>query len=487
MTAPTLQQNNLADLFELAPVSLWVEDFSALRELFDQWRAQGVSDLRAWLQDRPERVAECAARIKVLQVNRRTLELFEARDLEHLEANLDRVFRDDMHREHLEELLQLWNGATRYSSQTVNYTLSGRRLDVQLNAHVLPGHEASWSRVLFAIEDVSDRLRAERQLHSSEQYARGLFKHSPVSLWVEDFSAVRQLLELLRAQGITDFTTFLRVHPEFIDRCMQEIRVLDVNQQTLDLVGASDRAHLLRNLQHIFRDDMRVHFADQLIDLWHGRLTQQREIINYHLNGQTIHAHMQFAVMPGHTDDWAMVLVSLTDITARKKAEAYLEYLGTHDVLTGLRNRTFFADEINRLERKDAWPVSVLMLDLNSLKAVNDELGHAAGDALLRRAGEVLSKLVEKPQVAARVGGDEFVLLLPDLDVAATRALSQRLLELVELNNQFYQTPRLSFSMGVATRMAGERLETTINRADQQMYAAKRSFYDQTDFNRRQG
>ena len=486
MTTPLLAPEALAELFERAPVSLWVEDFSALRQQFECWRAEGVTDLRAWLLADPNRITTCSRLIRVLQVNRRTLELFEARDLDHLTANLDRVFRDDMHNEHLEELIQLWNGATRYSSETVNYTLGGRRLDILLNAHVLPGHEATWSRVLFSIEDITQRLQAERRLHRSEQYARGLFEHSPVSLWVEDFSAVRQLLEMLRAQGITDFTTFLRVHPEFVDRCMQEIRVLDVNQQTLNMVGASDKAHLLRHLPEVFRDDMRSHFADQLIDLWNGKLKQQREVINYSLNGQPINAHMQFAVMPGHEADWALVLVSLTDITARKKAEAYLEYLGNHDVLTGLRNRTFFADEINRLERKEAWPVSVIMLDLNGLKAVNDELGHASGDALLRRAGEVLAKLVDKPQVAARIGGDEFVLLLPDADADATQALTQRLRELVDLNNQFYQAPHLSFSMGVATRADGERLEATINRADQQMYAAKRSFYNQADFNRRQ-
>lgn len=479
-------QDDLADMFELAPVSLWVEDFSALRQLFTQWRSEGVTDLRVWLKEDPRRVAQCSARIQVLKVNRRTLELFEAHDLAHLVESLDRVFRDDMHDQHLEELLQLWDGATRYGSQTVNYTLSGRRLDIQLNAFVLPGHEDTWNRVLFSVEDISERLRAERKLHASEQYARGLFAHSPVSLWVEDFSAVRNLLDILREQGISDFSTFLRVHPEFIDRCMQEIRVLDVNQQTLNMVGASDKGHLLRNLQHVFRDDMRVHFADQLIDLWNGKLTQQREIINYNLNGQPINAHMQFAVMPGHEQDWAMVLVSLTDITARKKAEAYLEYLGNHDVLTGLRNRTFFADEINRLERKDVGPVSVIMLDLNGLKAVNDELGHAAGDSLLRRAGEVLGKAVEKPQYAARVGGDEFVLLLPNADDCAAHELSQHLLELIDLNNQFYHSPRLSFSMGAATRMPGERLEAAVNRADQQMYVNKRAHYEQADVNRRQ-
>ena len=63
---------------------------------------------------------------------------------------------------------------------------------------------------------------------------------------------------------------------------------------------------------------------------------------------------MQFSVLPGHENDWSLVQVALTDITARKKAEAYLEYLGKHDVLTKLYNRSFYVDELNRLERQGA-------------------------------------------------------------------------------------------------------------------------------------
>lgn len=74
------------------------------------------------------------------------------------------------------------------------------------------------------------------------------------------------------------------------------------------------------------------------------------------------------------------MLVALTDITARKKAKAYLELLGKHDVLTKLRNRSFYVDELNRLERKGPWPVTIIMADLNGLKRVSDQLGHAAGD-----------------------------------------------------------------------------------------------------------
>ena len=117
----------------------------------------------------------------------------------------------------------------------MNYTLSGRRLDIQLKGSVLPGHEDRWDRVLIAIEDVTEREAARRQLSTSETYARGLFEHSPVSLWVEDFSAVKQLLDDVRRQGISDFRVFTDVHPEFVSRCMSEIRVIDVNRHTLEL------------------------------------------------------------------------------------------------------------------------------------------------------------------------------------------------------------------------------------------------------------
>ncbi|RZJ11619.1 MAG: histidine kinase, partial [Acidovorax sp.] len=83
-------------MFELAPVSLWLEDYSALKQLFDSWRAQGVTDLRFHLAQDPDRVRQCSAALKVVKVNRRTLELFAADSQEALVANLDKVFRDDM-------------------------------------------------------------------------------------------------------------------------------------------------------------------------------------------------------------------------------------------------------------------------------------------------------------------------------------------------------------------------------------------------------
>jgi diguanylate cyclase (GGDEF)-like protein len=289
----------------------------------------------------------------------------------------------------------------------------------------------------------------------------------------------------VRARGVEDFRVFTDVHKEFVPRCMSEIRVLDINARTLELFRAPDKDTLLRNLSTVFRDEMEPHFREQLVDLWDGKLFQQREVVNYALDGTKLHLLLQFSVLPGHERDWSLVQVALTDITARKKAEAYLEYLGSHDVLTRTLNRSFYADELNRLERKALQPVTIIIADINGLKAANDEFGHAAGDALLRRAGEVLDSLVEKPASVARIGGDEFAVLLPGTDSVVGEAIVTTLAELIELNNQFYPDIPLGISTGIATSQPGERLEQVAKRADMKMLHAKRKYYLRANRDRR--
>ena len=463
------------DLFELAPVPLWLEDYSALNAHFEALRGEGVESLRDYLAADRARVAACSEHIRLLRVNRVALALYEADDLAHLEANLHRVFRSEMFAAHVEELVALWDGETVFGSRAVNYTLTGRRLDIQLKGRLLPGHERRWDAVLVVTEDVTELEEARRRAASAERYAVGLFEHSPVSLWVEDFSGIKALIDELRDRGIVDFRTFTDVHPEFVGRCMMEIRVVDVNRHTLELFGAPDKDTLILRLGDVFRDDMQRSFREQLVDLWDGALFQRREVVNYRLDGDQIHLHLQFSVLPGHEMDWSLVLVALTDITARKKAEAYLEYLGKHDVLTRLHNRSFYVDELNRLERKGPFPVTVIVADLDGLKSINDQFGHAAGDAMLRRAGEVLAKLCDNLTHAARIGGDEFAILLPGTDEAGGLALVEELQRLIDLNNKFYSGSPLGLSVGVATTFPGERLEATVRRADLLMYEAKRA------------
>jgi diguanylate cyclase (GGDEF)-like protein len=474
-----------SDIFDLAPIAMWIEDFSDVKALFDRWRSEGVSDIRAHLREDVSRIAQCSRSIRVLSVNRQTLELFEARDIDDLRSNLGTVFRDDMLLTHVNELAALYEGKMSFSSATVNYTLTGRRLDIQLRGTVMPGSEQTLSRLLLTTEDVTDRETARRAETEQRSYAEGIFANSPVSLWIEDFSQIRSLLESIRDRGITDFRTFMDVHPEFVRQCMSEIRVLDVNQATLDLFCASDRSELLRRIGEIFRDEMQKPFREQLMELWGGNLHHHREVVNYALDGSERHILLHFSVFPGHEGDWSRVQVALADITARKKAEAYLEYLGKHDVLTKLFNRAFYNEELNRLERKSLRPVSVAMIDLNGLKQANDDNGHDAGDSLLRRFGEILNGAVSAPNNACRVGGDEFAVLMPGADAKAAASVIETVNELLRINNSFYSSMPLSVSCGVATSEPDEAVEEIVKRADAKMYEAKRKHYEGTSIERR--
>ena len=477
MMSIKLENSSFEQMFELAPIAMWVEDFSGVKCLFDRWRSAGVTDIEAFLRADRSRVAACSRAIRVLQVNRKTLDLFEASDMEQLVSSIDQVFRDDMLESHINELVQLFQGQHSFSSNTVNYTLSGKRLDIQLRGQVLPGHEETLDRILLTTEDVSLREAAHRRERAQALYAQGLFEHSPVSLWVEDFSRIRNLLEDLRSRHIVDLRVFMDVHPDFVRQCLNEIKVIDVNQATLDMFRAADRQALLQNQHAIFRDDVEEHFREQLIDLWEGRLFHSHEVMNYALDGSERYVLLHFSVLPGHEHDWSLVLVSLTDITARKKAEAYLEYLGRHDVLTKLYNRSYYTEEINRLERKKFRPIGVLIIDLNGLKEANDSLGHDAGDGLLRRLGEVLNEAVSAPHCAARIGGDEFAVLMPGAGENDVKVMVEQIDKLLDINNQFYADAPISVSVGVAICEMGETLESAVRRADLEMYHEKREYY----------
>jgi diguanylate cyclase (GGDEF)-like protein len=258
---------------------------------------------------------------------------------------------------------------------------------------------------------------------------------------------------------------------------MGMIRVLDVNQKTLALFEAKDKRTLLANLDRVFRDEMNNHFKDELVDMWNGKTYYEREGLNYSLTGEPVNVHLAWTLMPGHEKDFDWVLVALQDVTARKKAEEYLRYLGMHDVMTGLYNRAFFEEALLGLETGRRDPISFIIIDLNDLKITNDMLGHHAGDKLIRRAAEVLKAGIDNSHISARIGGDEFIVIMPGADAQEAGDLMERVQSLVAMNNQFYRDRVLSLSMGAATSEPGLSLEKVISLADDAMYRSKGNYY----------
>ncbi|MBI5964852.1 MAG: sensor domain-containing diguanylate cyclase [Chloroflexi bacterium] len=405
--------------------------------------------------------------IKVLHVNNETLVMFGAGSEEELLNNLDMIFRDEMRHHFQTELLALWNNESSWAGEGINYTLKDTPLNIRLQWRILPECIKTWKCVMVAIEDITPLKMAEARFQH-------LFNYAPISLWEEDYRSLKKLFNELREQGVTDLRKHLTEYPGLVNRFMGLIRVLNVNLKTLELFGAPSKEILLSDLNKVFRDDMRQHFMNELVDMWNGKTAYEYEGINYSLTGEPINVHLDWRLMPGHEKDFSWVLVAIQDITARKKAEEYLRYLGTHDVMTGLFNRAYFEEQILKLAgTKDE--ISFIMADLNGLKTINDTSGHQAGDGMIRRAAEVLKTVFDQGEVVARIGGDEFVVIVqrhPFLHETVERIHS-----LIMLNNKYYQGPELSISLGCATRKNNEPLEKTLSRADKAMYEDKSAYY----------
>ncbi|NTV47651.1 MAG: GGDEF domain-containing protein, partial [Chlorobiales bacterium] len=156
------------------------------------------------------------------------------------------------------------------------------------------------------------------------------------------------------------------------------------------------------------------------------------------------------------------------DITDSKRLEMELRHESTHDTLTGLYNRAFFDAELERLSRSRMFPLSIVMADLNGLKAVNDSLGHDAGDELLRLTARIFLQAFRSEDIVARIGGDEFAVLLPTTRKTIAEIAVSRLTRCPEIVNGL-----VSIAFGIATAEDKDQLAIALKYSDERMYLDK--------------
>jgi diguanylate cyclase (GGDEF)-like protein len=140
-----------------------------------------------------------------------------------------------------------------------------------------------------------------------------------------------------------------------------------------------------------------------------------------------------------------------TNITERKNYEEQLKYLSMHDQLTGLYNRTYFDSELTSLETSNSYPLTIIAADLDGLKIINDSVGHEQGDKMLFDCAKILKDALQNTYVIARVGGDEFAVILPDTDRFTADIIIKRIKAALAVYNQRNHSLPLSMSLGVAT------------------------------------
>ncbi|MEN6327916.1 MAG: HD domain-containing phosphohydrolase [Syntrophomonas sp.] len=291
--------------------------------------------------------------------------------------------------------------------------------------------------LLFVTKDISELKQAETALRLSEDKFAKAFNASPSSMLITSFKDGRFLAANDRFCQVIGYT-------------QEEL----MNFTILDLdcwVDLNDRELIRQMILH----NQPVRDMELCFKIKAG----EQRLVSYSAEALEISGE-------------ACLLSIVTDITERKKAQEEISYLSFHDKLTGLYNRAYFEEELKRLDTERQLPISVIMGDVNGLKLINDALGHQEGDKLLIAVADVLNMSCRKEDIAARWGGDEFIILLPRCDsLSATRIMERVRGSCKYINDLPIQT---IISLGLASKnSANQNMMDIIKEAEEKMYRNK--------------
>ena len=211
-----------------------------------------------------------------------------------------------------------WDGELIHTRQDGTQVTAASRWSLQRDDRGQP------VAILETNNDITARKRADAELQRSEQRYRNIFQTTGVSIWEEDFSQVKAAIDVLKAEGVGDFRQYLAEHPEFVQQAIAMVKVIDVNDATVELFGARSKDELLVSLHKVFRMETHDVFAGELIAIAEGQRSFESEVVLQTLKGDKLDVLFTMT-LPLELDKFDSVLVSIIDITARKQAQEALQ------------------------------------------------------------------------------------------------------------------------------------------------------------------
>jgi len=244
-------------------------------------------------------------------------------------------------------------------------------------------------------------------------------------------------------------------------------RITDMNATVLTMVKGTMSSLLGKPISHL---------EDPLFQFIHASLTSEKNTQQsiYMHKSHYLHSYylIKYSDVFEKNNQKSGTSILITDISELQHTLNQLEYIGNHDDLTGANNRYHFQQQLLELENSDKLPIAIVVGDINGLKLVNDTLGHSSGDSLLVEAVEQLYKVFPKDSSICRIGGDEFVVLLPNVD--------EELLtyQIKQLENYHFKNYCNDLTIGLALDYSikydsTKTLEQVFNEADANMYLKK--------------
>ena len=224
---------------------------------------------------------------------------------------------------------------------------NGREFPIWLNTSLVKNSKGEPIAMVGIIRDMTERRGFEETLKYSEERYRNLFEDSPISLWEEDSSDIKNYIEDLRSKGVEDFREYFETHHEEVIRCTEMVKVVNVNRATVSLFRALGKKELMDGLGQIFTEHSYGLFKEELIAIAQGKTEFEGEDVVRTMAGNDIHVYLKWSVAPGHEVDYSKRHVSIMDITERKSAEKAIKKYAT-ELEESNRMKELFLDIMHR-------------------------------------------------------------------------------------------------------------------------------------------
>ena len=429
----------------------------------------------ALVENNPIAVVTLDKAHNILSINPAFEDLFGFRQEEIKGKNLDSLIANPMKTEESKAITQQVLSGKGIHELGCRSRKDGELVEVEIFGEPITV-DGSLIGALGLYRDITEEKQVKDLLAASENRFRKMFTDSPIALRMQDFSRVKKWIDGKDEEIRANFKDHLINHPEDVVKLFSLIEIIEYNSAALQLFCASTKEDLQGKIYSILSKESRLEAVDIFCSLLDGTTSLERELVYTRLDGKLIYTIAKISVMPGFEDPWGRILFSNIDITDRKVGEERLTYISLHDLMTSLYNRAFFDEELARYEKSRVRPISILVMDMDNFKAINDRLGHLGGDTALQNIANIIQSSFREEDVIARIGGDEFAVLLPSVDKVLAQKAKERILKGVEkYNNENSDAMPLSLSIGFATADKNGSLEEAFKQADEAMYLEKKT------------